>query len=92
MPYLSDHFPPIIHITGETEAGEIVWQLESQTGATVQTYTTEDRPTIDVWYDDLLNAFLDAETIPVIIHDLVRLSLLRDWVGIDDRENMLYDV
>jgi len=85
MSYRTDSMPPVVRTTGETADGDLEWQIETQSGTVVQTYSTASRQDPDDWWDDMHTALVGSSTITDALHDLVRLNAVQDWEIIDDR-------
>lgn len=85
MSYVHPGMPPVIRVTGETSGGQVEWQLESQSGAVVESYTTSGIDSPNDWWDDMANALIDSESRAEAAWDMMRFNALMDYEIIDDR-------
>lgn len=85
MSYYHAGMPPVLRITAENTAdGTIDWQLESQDGTVIQTYTTNGIDHPDSWWDDVVAALLADQSVGKTAHDMIRLNAFRNWDVIDE--------
>lgn len=87
MSYLHPEMPPVVRLTRNNTDDSVDWQLEGQSGAVVETYTTEEVAHPVDWWDDMAAALLSNESRAESAFDMIRLNAIGDWELIDDRGN-----
>lgn len=85
MSYINNEMPPVIRLTDyDVSTNETTWNLEGQGGTVVVTKTTNGVNHPDDWWDEMVNALVNASTTEEAAHDMVRLNAFRDWEVIDE--------
>lgn len=84
MSFVSNEMPPVIRLTNRNADSTVDWQLETQSGIVVQTYTSDGITSPDDWWDDMRDALLESYTRAEATHDMIRLNAVESWEFIDD--------